>query len=673
MPSPIKKKPAWLQQAGLLATSFGDPLYLLKYQGGQAVDVEAEYERERSDETLDALAAAGFNLVRMPFFHGFGLEFEREEMERSRACIARVHARGLRAATRVSLGSLTPETLLNEEPEAQNWLQVNRKGLPPSSRAELPGLCVRPCYNAEGYLRYLERVCTQALDCGADMLSFEDLGYNLDPDTCHCPVCVAGFRAHLRERYGPQTEATRAAGLARFGHHQFAHVRPPVPAQGTPDSDAGRLSGPHLQEWEAFKVRTIASCLARLSRHIERKNPECAVEASLVQSSGEPLDERHGIDSAALLPWLDCLSMERPHRHAAAYASGESVSRARSFKLARAFDVTPCFGHAPQTEAQWEGSLAEHMACGGAGLGDLGLPSQGFWTTGQASLAESGPKGRITKAYLDFYLRFRAELFTQTRPLPFLAVLCETPRLPFRRFATMHGPWNVEQILLERGIPFDLLPADRLEELPRYRGVVLADAQGLSDAFAAKLRAYVASGGGLVATEETGACDEWLRIRKQPALAELFATNSGPEPRAQFGSGKAALVSRRVPQAGLEAEGDPEERVAMARGSDELLDAIRFVAGESPLSVVAESGRPWAEARRTASGALALHVLNRAPGTPMRGLEVSVYMEQAPREIQPLSPEHTYAPLQHGFDTERKRTTFRMEDAPAYVLFHLQT
>src|SRR5690606_13461722 len=152
------------------SVGFWEPLYFLKYKGGQSTDLEAEYERAHSDESLDALAEAGINLVWTHFFKGFGLEFEAEEMARTKDYIERAHRRGIKVAAYVTLGSLTPETLLQEEPDAINWFQVNQDGQYPSCQTTYQSFRVRPCYHSEGYLRYMERVCGKAIDSGADMI-----------------------------------------------------------------------------------------------------------------------------------------------------------------------------------------------------------------------------------------------------------------------------------------------------------------------------------------------------------------------------------------------------------------------------------------------------------------------------------------------------------------------
>jgi len=78
--------------------------------------------------------------------------------------------------------------------------------------------------------------------------------------------------------------------------------------------------------------------------------------------------------------------------------------------------------------------------------------------------------------------------------------------------------------LVEARVPFDLVHEAFLtpERLDRYAAVVLANAAALSDAQCAALRAYVARGGGLVATFESSRYDEDGRKRADFGLADLF-------------------------------------------------------------------------------------------------------------------------------------------------------
>ncbi len=87
------------------------------------------------------------------------------------------------------------------------------------------------------------------------------------------------------------------------------------------------------------------------------------------------------------------------------------------------------------------------------------------------------------------------------------------------------------RMLIESHVPFDILRHEQLlekaaaGELDRYRALVLPNIACLSDREAEALDAYVARGGGLVATHETALYDEEGRRRQSFALQSLGAAD----------------------------------------------------------------------------------------------------------------------------------------------------
>lgn len=80
------------------------------------------------------------------------------------------------------------------------------------------------------------------------------------------------------------------------------------------------------------------------------------------------------------------------------------------------------------------------------------------------------------------------------------------------------------QALIEARIPFEMVH-DRLLDaahLTQLKTLILPDIAALSESQCAQLRAFVESGGGLVATYETSLYDEWGLKRKDFGLADLF-------------------------------------------------------------------------------------------------------------------------------------------------------
>jgi len=92
----------------------------------------------------------------------------------------------------------------------------------------------------------------------------------------------------------------------------------------------------------------------------------------------------------------------------------------------------------------------------------------------------------------------------------------------------MENVFGIFQAVLESHIPVEVVTDDELADarvLARYATVVLPNSACLSERQAAAITAFVAGGGGLVATFETGAFDESGFRRPKPALADLLGAS----------------------------------------------------------------------------------------------------------------------------------------------------
>src|SRR6516165_9571410 len=86
---------------------------------------------------------------------------------------------------------------------------------------------------------------------------------------------------------------------------------------------------------------------------------------------------------------------------------------------------------------------------------------------------------------------------------------------------TTHGMY---EILLSGRIAFDFVHEDRLEleRVSKYRALLLPNIAMLSDRQCDQIRAYVHSGGSIMASFETSLYDENLQRRQEFALADLL-------------------------------------------------------------------------------------------------------------------------------------------------------
>ena len=83
------------------------------------------------------------------------------------------------------------------------------------------------------------------------------------------------------------------------------------------------------------------------------------------------------------------------------------------------------------------------------------------------------------------------------------------------------------QALVESRIQFEMVHDQLLDpaHLTPFRTLILPNIAALSDAQCERLRAFVKSGGNLIATHETSLYDEWGRRRKNFGLADLFGVD----------------------------------------------------------------------------------------------------------------------------------------------------
>jgi hypothetical protein len=195
--------------------------------------------------------------------------------------------------------------------------------------------------------------------------------------------------------------------------------------------------------------------------------------------------------------------------------------------------------------------------------------------------------------------------------------------------------------LLAGRVPFDLLGDRDPSACKRYRALVVPEAECMSDEHAAQLVDYVRGGGGLVVTGLTSMYDEWYRARPEPALAPLLRRAKGYGPlrqmdektvlRGALGKGRFAYLRRLMtgtPFRGYEMTVDgPNLRPEVWRvptNQRALLANLRWVLrGRSDVAVKGPAGLA-AEARQTADGRLAVHLVNYRVDRSAPGVSVDL-------------------------------------------------
>ena len=650
-----RDRPAWVREAGLLAADIRP-----QYERDLSPETESAKASAWNDEALAAAAEHGIKLIFVPFFLGMGLDFEKAMREQAQACIGRVHAHGLRAAARVSLGAVLAETLLAEVPEAQDWLQINQSGQSVVCGKCAHGQFVRPCYSAEGFQRYMEKVCGLALEAGADAVWFRKVGYNIEPDTCRCPLCVTGFREMLRQQQEAEAGSPSAPPLPP---QVLARVRPPVYEDGSLRCERA-LQTASERQWLSFRSKSLARCLQRLAEFIRRRNSECAVGADVFRHDGDDPLWDQGISYPALLPLVD-LASQVP------LDGWPEEDRMRAFKTAHAFGATLVAQQEPLDPGRWPWDFTEGLVHQPASPGLLNFADgvEGRHLLGKRC------KGSEWEREFEGQLRFCREhiqtVFQQGRPLAAVAVCRSMVSLGVGHTNAHFLQLSVEEILAQQHVPFGLVYEENLDDLERYKALILLAPGPASDVALQKVLGYVEGGGGLVLVGGGETFVGW-----SATVAETFKKALADGRPARHGEGSiVSAVGFKAPHS-LEhyCYGDwrgAVEDVRVCQGK-EILEAIAQVAGEMPLRCASAAGRFVVEPYALPSGATTVHVLSLDAQQPIRGLQISLACRQAPQQVLPLSPGKEYEPLPHYFDCERQRLHFRMAEVPRYVVFFVE-
>ncbi len=142
-------------------------------------------------ETIAKLAEAGFNLVTVPAFSGFGRRTEAAWLDRLPELVERCHSAGLRVLAGVELGGLCLETMPADGVPFESWLHRTPDGrlMHPRPEQYWRGL---PDLTCDGFRDWLGGLLLELLQAGFDGVWLGDA----EPRTV-MPSPVAGWREFI--------------------------------------------------------------------------------------------------------------------------------------------------------------------------------------------------------------------------------------------------------------------------------------------------------------------------------------------------------------------------------------------------------------------------------------------------------------------------------------------
>ncbi len=659
----------WIRKGMIDAGGTHEPYIFVVRRGGQSVDARQQVDYEQSEELIRQLHDDGVEVFHTHLYKGFGMEAEQEGMEDTRKAVESAHRLGMKTDTYVQWNSLMYETFFAEEPKAAHWIQRDIAGLPillPYGYQQ--SFRYRPCFSNQEYLTYLKKVIHYAIvDVKTDFIHLDNFDLNAEPDSCHCPFCVAGFRNRLKKKY------STAKLKERFGFKDVDFINPPQWNRDNPPDKLQIIYDPAFQEWADFRCQLMADALQQIFEYAASLSNEVVLEINPAGITGENRAWESGVDHSRLLKFTGSFWSEEDNPQGY-HADGRLVSKIRSYKLARTYSNVLLTVVADNPLALSE-DLAFNHTLGFVGFNPI-LPK--------------------TSEYIDFYKTNR-EIYEQSEDISNVAVFRSYASLTYNNAAVQLSTILVEQALIQARTPFDLIFDDGLENLTKYKVIILPDTECLSDEQISILRRFVDNGGGLVATEQAGLYDEWRRVRVTPGLSGLIEKQaqaiayqesvgsperreSGAEARKQVGRGRVAYLSSiefdgpmPPPNPGFAITNEFWKRPKNWKELIELVhwaaeDQIPFVVDGPEFLVANYTGQP--QHRR-----LAVHLINyNAEKVPViSSIRVSAALpgKQAATKVTMLSPSARDG-RQIEFTRQDARTVFTVPEVRTYALIVIE-
>ncbi|MCX6624115.1 MAG: beta-galactosidase trimerization domain-containing protein [Acidobacteria bacterium] len=656
------QRPAWMKEGVVMAGNW-EPLSFIRRRGGQTYADEENWKKERTEEAARRLKEAGVTLVITNLVKGLGLQAEAADIEATRQFTRHAHKYGLKVGGYIG-ATLFYETLFAEEPGSSDWKQVNEQGQA-MYYSYSGGQTFRytACRNNPGYHRFLEKVMRLGVeDIGLDLIHFDQMEGWAEPDSCRCRHCAEQFRQYLRARY------TDAELDGRLGFHRLDGIIPPPFGVTRGPILMPELTNPLMQDWARFRSYSYARRYAEYDAFLEKMNSQVALEGNPNLDLSVNRGFLQGVDIPQLLSHGDVVWSEEPN-HAEWTSDGRLVSKIRSFKAARLMGKSIFVYTGGRYGSQSPASPPELRLAEAMAYNDYNLGMVGDVAPGGISLTPAA------KRYIRFFQEHKQDL-SATRPKADAAVL--------RAFAaTEFNPGNVlpatvlfEQTLIQAKVPFEIIFDQQLADLSRYKVLVLAGQDALSDQQAEAIRRFVRNGGGVVATGATSLLDEARRRRGRFALADLFGSEQPPKEsvRRTFGKGRVVYLSAIQPQVA-----PPQPRMTyqfansnwkLPKNYQELTEAVQWAAAEplsatvqAPLSVTLEL------AERASSNSLLLHLVNFDFRNAVTGIDATVRIPEGfrVREVVSDSPDSGSA-IRLTTTVENGQVKFRIPRLQVYNL-----
>ena len=486
---PLNQRPEWLRQEGIVMAGSWEPLIFRVRRDGNThytptPEQRASTQREYSSEMVAQLNNLGVNFVMMHCYKGFGLKAEAESMADAVRFSKLCHDGGLHVGVYAYSGALGWELFFKEVPEAKDWIILDPEGQPVMyDHAPYRYYWNRNHPDAQAFYKNIIRFAIQNIQ--TDLIHFDN--YSVGPGWDK--HSVQRFRDYLRNTFTPHQ-------LDQMGIKDLSSILPP-----RSESSKNFL----YFAWLDFVCKSLAESYQDMSQYARTLRKDISMECNpngIQNRIYEPIDhDRILLGGEAF--WDEGISP--------GFKEGKLHTRIRTYKVARRMD-NMAFAYCT-TPLELAESMAFNLDC----LGCIGWFEYG-------NLVEKPGSTKPISGELAPFIRFyhsRRELFHDARVIADIAVLRSFSSQLFAEPKYSQLTNETEESFIKNRIPFQIIFDSHLNELRRYRVLVLAGCVALSDSQIVSIKRYVEEGGRLFIVGPVAVYDEWMTPRKDSILTGL--------------------------------------------------------------------------------------------------------------------------------------------------------
>lgn len=485
---PIQQRPDWLRRDGLVMAGSWEPLgHRARRDGDDYVVTSEEYAgylREHSPEMVARLKSLGVNFVMTHCYKGLGLETERKSMADAVKFAKLCHDAGLHVGVYNFSGAFHYKPFFKEVPQAKDWVVLDENGKPRRyGRTNYRYFWNRNHPDAQAFYKNIVRFAVNEIK--SDLLHFDNYSFGPGSDT----HSVQRFRRYLSKTF-------TAEQLKQMGVSDLNTVQPAM--TGPPDNLLRRA-------WLKFSCESLTESYHDMNRYARGLRKDILVECNPF-----PVWERINppADHGSLLQGGEAFCDESPP---SGYRDGKLIDRIRSFKVGRRMNnMVFVYTTTPLEAAE---AMAFNLDC----IGWI------FWFEYGKIVAKPGAKEPMSPELGPFvgFFHNRRELLRDADVIADVAVLRSFPSQVFADPKHAKLTYQVEQALIDNRICFQIIYNQQLDDLKRYRALILAGSVALSDRHIEYIKQYVKSGGRLCIIGPAATHDDWMLPRERPAFDDL--------------------------------------------------------------------------------------------------------------------------------------------------------